>query len=188
MKRSTVILLIVFAALLVLLLAFPRIQNALVTPTNTPTPYSQRFFNFENSDVIAIKVIPQDGQAFEVRRDSDGSWTIPVISSPIDTEAIDSAVTQFVATTVLSMVGEVEDLSVFGLSYPVSFSLTIELKGDSDYQLELGAESPTGKGYYALLSDNSVVVLSKYSLDQFLNLRTDLPILEPTQDTEVPGS
>ncbi|MFZ6027535.1 MAG: DUF4340 domain-containing protein [Chloroflexota bacterium] len=184
-KRLTWILVLAFLALLALLLWMPRWQEALVEPTETPTPSAALLFDVTPEQIVGMRIVSAEGKAFEVERDESGSWIAPGMAA-IDSTAIDSSIDQFVGTQVLNELAEPSDLSLYGLSYPVGYVLTIRFLDGSTHILAHGDVTPTGQGYYALIDNTRLVILSKYSLGRLLDFVDNPPVL--ATPTTVPAA
>jgi hypothetical protein len=178
-KHSTWILVIIFLALLALLLWMPRLQEVLVKPTATPTPFSVKLYNFLPSDVVAFKVVSAAGKAFEAQRDNSNLWFTTGVTETVDSVAIEDSLNQLAGTTILSELSDTTDLAQYGLDFPPDYTLTITLNDGTQHILMPGDVTPTGRGYYARVEDK-VLVLSKYSLGRLLDFVENPPWLVAT--------
>lgn len=184
-KRLTWILVLVFLALLALLLWMPRWQEAMVKPTDTPTPSAALLFDVPPGQIVGLQIVSAEGNAFAIERDGNGVWIAPALASPIDSAVVEESIGQFVGTEVLNELADQSDLSLYGLTYPVDYTLTILFQDGSQHILAHGDVTPTGQGYYALIDDQRLVILSKYSLGRLLDFVSTPPLLAPTP-TAVP--
>lgn len=180
-KRSTWIFLFIFLALLALLMWLPRFQDKLVQPTVTPT-VSEKLFDFLPSDVASVRVVSAQGLAFDVQRDSDSLWLITGVESMVDSTAIEGAVNQAVNATISAVLEDASDLEQYGLAYPPAYTVTFTMQDGTQHIIVLGDVTPTERGYYVQLANDSLVVLSKSNLDTLLGFLEELPIVTPTPE------
>jgi len=180
MKRSTVILLLIFLALVGLLVYLDQREPAgeeAATATAEPVE-----FLFSESDGVpsSIDIQNKDGEQVVIVRNEAGLW---VLEQPIEAEAdqasAQAAASQLTSLRVLSMV-EVAPADV-GLVQP-SYTLTVKLTGNTQKTVRIGDPTPTGSGYYARVGEeNKVFVLSKVGLDALFELLDSPPFSKATE-------
>jgi hypothetical protein len=179
MKRSTVIVLIIFLALVGLVLYLnqrePKAEEANATPTATVE------FLFSENDGLPTRIDIRNkaGEQVAIARNEAGVW---VLEQPIKSDA-DQASAEAAASQVTSLriVSKPEvDPEAAGLVQP-SYTLTVEMTSGTKKSVRIGDLTPTGSGYYARIDDsNKTLIISQTGLDALLTLLKSPPYLEPT--------
>ena len=99
--------------------------------------------------------------------------------------AVESAVTQLLSLRTLSTMQQVPDLKAIGLD-PPAYRILLTLSDGQQITINVGAATPTGSGYYVLVSERPLYVVNKYGIDAFLELVDSPPIQPlPTLDPEM---
>jgi hypothetical protein len=115
----------------------------------------------------------------ELGRDAQGVWALLYPKAEAtDVGAVESAVSQLLSLSVLSDLDEAPSLEAAGLEKP-AYRLLIKLDDGSQELMSVGKLTPTGSGYYVLAGNRGLFLVSKYSLEPFLNLVENPPI-QPT--------
>ena len=186
MKRSTVILLVIFLALVGLMLYLNQKEPApseeeIETATTEPVE-----FLFSESDGLpaSIDIQDRDGNRVVIARNEDGLWVLEMpIEADADQGSAQAAASQLTSLRILSTV-EVAPVDV-GLEQP-SYTLSVKLTGGTQKTVRIGDLTPTGSGYYANVGeDEKVLILSKVGLDALITLLDSPPYLEEIS-TETP--
>jgi hypothetical protein len=160
----------------------PRWQEVLIKPTATvvPTPTAPLLFDAQAGQVVGLQVVSAEGKSFDAKRDSaTGQWVAPDASQLLDSTVVDESVNQLVGTTVLTEFEDKSDLSLYGLA-PADATLTVSFQDGSQHVIAHGEVAPSGQGYYALIDNERLVLLSKYSLGRLLDFVDNPPLLAPT--------
>jgi hypothetical protein len=145
------VVLIALAALLDANLLEPAApETGSVTPTLEP---------LWTVDVISINLIRiQDlkkGTHVEVQKDLKGTWLVmdlPAVEA--DTSAVETAVTNLAKLVITRDYGEGLNPEEFGLEEDSYLLLTVKTSDGQTFELEIGALTPTGTGYYVRMKDN----------------------------------
>lgn len=184
MKRSTVIVLVVFLALVGLVVYLNQREPA-AEETDVPTPEPARFL-FSEIDGLptSIDIQDSDGNQVVIARNDEGAW---VLEKPIEAEAdqasAQAAASQLTALRILSTV-EVAPADV-GLTQP-SHVLTVKLSANTQKNVRIGDLTPTESGYYAQSDESDeVLILSKSGVDALFTLLDSPPVAIKTE-TETP--
>jgi hypothetical protein len=183
MKRSTVIVLVVFLVLVGLMLYLsqkePETQEADITPA---APIE---FLFSDSDGLptSINIKSKTGEQTVLARNEAGAW---VLKKPIETEA-DQASAEAAATQITSLRVEsrLEVAPEAAGLIQASYTLTVETTSGTTKTVRIGDLAPTGIGYYAIIdgSDETLIV-SHTGLDALLTLLESPPVAnEPVTNT-----
>jgi hypothetical protein len=185
-RRSTIILLIILAALV----GLAWYLNHPKTPDQgTPTPSSSTVYLFTPQDgvVNSIKIVSKDGQTVDLERNQDGTWTITQPQmGPADAGLSESSATQ---VTTLSVVNSLEGGNTppeaMGLVDP-SYTFTFTFASGKQYSLTVGDQTPIGSGYYAQLDNNPPVIVDKNGIESLLMLLKTPPYALTATPTEGP--
>ncbi len=118
---------------------------------------------------------------FSLIRNAQGKW---MIAAPVATRADQTVVTALLtAMTTLRYQTKIGAgaLSAFGLS-PASITATVTFPDETTYSLQVGAEAPLGKNYYAVASDGTRGIFTVTSWlrsqldDTLFQLRNKAPV------------
>jgi len=176
-RRSTIIVILILAALVALAFYLQRAKPE-EQAQSTPTAVQKFLFAFD-SPVQGMRLEHSGSGVVEIERDPDGKW---VMTSPpteaTDIGAVEAAVSQLLSIPIVSDLPQAPDLESAGLADP-TYRVLIRLEDGSQELISVGKETPTGSGYYVLVSNRGMFVVSKYSLDPFLRL-VDNPPFAPT--------
>ena len=177
-RRSTWVLLILFAILLAGALFWQRSQDEKATEEPTPTTPAMLL----GLDVIQIRDIQIEnaqGERLLLRRVGGGSWimTEPERQS-LDTQIMSEKLNQLALMSPLSMLSDPPPAGQIGLENP-SYTITVTDESNQDHILEVGAETPTQSGYYIQLNED-VYVVSKFTIDELVDMMVNPPIQIPT--------
>ena len=181
-RRNTWITLAVFLVVLAFAVWWGRFRpegagSAEATPTQTAL--------WEVAPDQIVGMLVEDlttGETVDLELEEDGSWVVrqPEEGS-ITQERAQRALDWLAAPRPRTTIPDPADLLDFGLAEPVS-RVTIRLRDGSTRVFEVGSETPTGTTQYVRLpGQSSVLVVSKYGLEDVLGLLTDvLPTPTPT--------
>jgi hypothetical protein len=196
MRRSTIVLVILFAAVGLLYWYMQKpgnvIKQALATSTATASPSLPDLISPDKGPVSQISVQSANGKTITLKK-AGGVWLVTT-----DREATanqDSS--EMIAQGVLSLhtIAKLEkapDLTSIGLRNP-AYTVSLVLLDGSPYTFKVGNPTVTGSGYYVQANDGSLVVVDKNSIDTLTNLIVQPPFLEtstpsPAPATETPAS
>ena len=181
MKRSTVIVLVIFLAMVGLLFYLNQKESKANEVAVDITPSAVTEFLLSASDGLPtrIDIKSQSGEQVVISRNDAGVW---VLEKPIETEA-DQASAQEAATQLSSLRIE-SRLEVppeaAGLVQP-SYTMTIELSGGTVKTVRIGDLTPTEIGYYAQVEgNNDTLIINRSGTEALLMLLESPPVLEPT--------
>ena len=184
MKRSTVIVLIVFLAL-VGLVVYLNQKEPVVEESDVPTSEPARFLFSENDGLpTSIDIQDSNGNQVVIARNDAGVW---VLEMPIEAEAdqasAQAAASQITSLRILSSV-EVAPADA-GLVQP-SHVLTVKLSADTQKTVRIGDLTPTESGYYSQSNgSDEILILSKSGVDALFTLLDSPPVAIETA-TEIP--
>jgi len=180
-RRSTLVLIVVFAALAAGAFFWQRAQEN-QAPTAAATPGNPPLFTFTGK-ITGLRLERANGGVLELERDAQDAWRlIYPKADDTDTATVESAMSQLITAQVLSSLEEGPSLEAAGLAPPV-YRLLLNLDDGSQAVMNIGNANPTGSGYYVLVNQQGMKIVSKYSLESLLKLLDNPPIL-PTPSPE----
>jgi hypothetical protein len=190
-RRSTLVLLVLFVTLAAGAIYWQRSQDKKGTSNATATPGSQLLFSFKEN-ISGLRLERGSGGILELGRDDQGAWTlIYPKADATDVAAVEGAVSQLISTPVISTLEEGPSMEEAGLATP-AYRLLISLDDGSQVVLNIGNVTPTGAGYYVLVSQQGMSIASKYSLEPILKLLDNPPVKLPDtpspSDQNLPGA
>jgi hypothetical protein len=190
-RTATIILVVIFAALIGLALWLNRPQEAApVVTTGTVTPTLGPLWSFTSVDITEIRFedlenTEGDTPALEMRKDTEGQWILygmlpgdSRLSREANQETVESFVNQLVLLTPSSDLGEDLDLPTFGLDGS-GFRLTVTTATGTTNVLEISRDTtPTGKGYYTKMDGSQrVYVVPTSTINQLFTFLGSQPVL-----------
>lgn len=189
-RRSTVVYIVIFLALVGTLLYFRNreqqpVEDVLITPEAT-TEETRYLFNAEAGLPTSISIIAKTGETVKVTRDAENAWmlTLP-IEAKADAAASEAAASQVTTLRVLDSIPDA-DLDLLGLTVP-DYILNIGFDSDTERIIKVGSVTPSDSGYYVQdTSGGDVLIASKSSLDALLGLLTMPPYLETPTPSPIP--
>ncbi len=182
-RRQTVVVLLVFAALVVLAVVLNRSTGQEPTPELTPTP--EPVWSVESSEIVGLTVEDlRQELTLELARDEEDLWRlVQPEAMPADAARVERAVGWLSEPRPRAEIFDALDLSAFELDEP-HYRIQAELADGGTLELTIGREAPTGGSRYALFSGRlGVLVFSSVGLDEVLQLGPDLiptPTPEPS--------
>ena len=176
-KRSTLILVIVFLLALSGYLLFNRQQEQAAAQI-TPTPSSQPLFELGEREITSLQVSDAGGRAVRLEKIA-GAWTlIDPQAQATDhdrAEALAAQVAALATRSFLESTPETNALRAFGLDAP-AYTIQLKLSDGSALRLAVGAETPTQSGVYVRVDEGRVAVVNTYSLEAITAILDDPPI------------
>jgi hypothetical protein len=181
MRRSTLILLILFALLGALAWYMQQPENAikkaLATSTSTPSIASELLISPEKGPIAQISI--QDAAGKTVRIDkTSGQWIVKTDQDqPADPSLAESAAGQALNLLIIKKLDTAPDPVGTGLDKPV-YTISLNLADGSTFTFKIGKATVTDSGYYTAGPDGAVYILSKSEVDA-LTYYFDAPPLPP---------
>lgn len=174
-RRSTILVLVLFLALVgfAYYLQGPG-KKASVEPT--PTESSQLLFSLQ-APSVELRLEKSGAETVEMNRDQQGTWKL---TSPkadaTDTARIETAVGQLLALQSSINLDLSPSQDAAGLSIP-AYRISIKLEDGTQEIMNVGKETPTKGNYYVQVGNKGIFIVNKYTLDSFLKLVDEPPIL-----------
>jgi hypothetical protein len=186
-RRSTWILLIIFALLVGFAWLFQRYQAnkadnvATITPTTAPV----KLYSLTITEVNNINITDSAGNSIDLYRDPVSfNWAITDV--PVDqgdSFQIESVSSQLLSIQVQETLTQSLPLDSFGLVRP-AYTITMTSSDGTQVVTFVGSPTAIGYGYYVRVDSGPVVIVDKVVMDDVLNLLTNPPLL-PTATPEV---
>lgn len=191
-RKTTWIVLLIFAVLLAAVLLWQRNQDqkaAEATPADVGVVEKQYLFDLEG-EVASLRVEHVGDKSIELVRDAQGQWALAGMpSSVLDSAAMDTVIGQLAALPLVSTLQDIPELEALGLD-PPSYRILVVQKDGAQLVASVGKATPTGSGYYVLTSDRGVYIANEFSLQSILDLVDNPPYLTtpyPLPAEQTPG-
>ncbi len=189
-KRSTWVLLAIFAVLLAVVLLLPKFKGTEAEPTPTETPAIASPFTFAVGDVVEFRVDNRiAGNTLIFKRGEDNTWKLVQPEEELaESNNVEGVVAGIVNINLLSKIDPAPPADVSGLNSPM-YSVTIVNKNGDEEGLLIGNLTPTSSGYYVQADDGQVYVADQNNTYQAIDLAVRPPIeTTPTTATTDQGS
>ncbi len=182
MKKSTWIILGIFAVLLAAFLLYPEIAPSEEEPAEpTATPHVLQ--SLDDQALTSIIYHGLNGETIQLDKVDTLSWTVETHPEGVVTAGnVEEIISYLSELQILAEVSDEKDLAEVGLDEPQQSIAFIHEDG-SAYTLEFGNLTALGDGYYALINGHDIVVLPNRGIDQFGSL-FDSIIHPPTPTPE----
>lgn len=157
----------------------------------TPTVGNDLLLETNGLPVVSIKISTSVEQASQFNallfeKVEQGTWIlVDPAGEQIDSAAIDSAISMIESARVLAKVESEIDTEIIGLS-PPAYKLEIGLENGDVHTILIGDKTPTQDGYYAFVQGGPLIVVSENSVSPFIEMLTNLPIIETQLPTSIP--
>lgn len=173
-RRSTLIVVGLFIAVLALAIYLQRTGKKLVAETPTPTQPAA-LLSLERDSIGRLQIEASDGRIVELERAADGTWRVlQPKNEAADASTIDSALTNLLSLSITSAINPPPPASSTGLDRP-QYVIRISSEGSGDQAIQVGNVTPVGSGYYVKLEDGRVLVTGKFGVDEILKLVLNPP-------------
>jgi Domain of unknown function (DUF4340) len=185
-RRSTFIVLLIFAFLVGFAILFQRYQAnktanlATVTPTVAPV----YLFSLGDAQIDDIKIVGNSGKKIDLYRDPlTSKWAITDISpDQADSSKIDSISSQLRSMQIQETITQTVPPATIGLETP-SYTITLTTSLGTQFVSSVGIKTAIGSGYYIRDTNGKVAIVATTPLDSILQL-VDSPPLLPTATPE----
>lgn len=186
-RRSTWIVLLIFAALVGFTFFFQRYQANKPVDSATATPTTPPVYLFELGDaqINEIKISDSTGKNIDLYRDQLTSlWAIADMPpGQADSAQIDSISTQLRSIQIQEALTQTVPLSSIGLETP-AYTITLTTSTGTQIVTYVGIQTAIGSGYYVRESNGQVAIVSKTPMESILQLVESPPLL-PTATPQV---
>jgi hypothetical protein len=196
MRRSTVVLVFLFAALGLLYWYMQKpgnvIKQALATSTTTSPQSLPDLIRPDQGPVSQISVQRADGKIVTLKK-AGGIWLVATDhEAPANQDTSETIALNALSWRTIAKLEKTLDLASIGLSSP-AYTVSLVLLDGSPYTFKVGNATVTGSGYYVQANDGSIVVVDKYAIDALANmiveppfLVTTTPLPNPATETPIP--
>jgi hypothetical protein len=182
MKKSTWIMLGIFAVLLAAFLLYPKIAPSDEEPVEpTATPHILK--SLDDQALKSILYESPEGETIQLDKVDTLSWTVATHPDGVVTAGnVEEIISYLSGLKILSEVTDDNTLSEVGLDNPQQ-SITFVYEDGSEYALAFGNLTVLGDGYYTLVNGQDIVVLPDGGIAQLGSL-FDAIIHPPTPTPE----
>ena len=190
-RKSTLTLVVILAVLVIsaVFLQQTRWWNSTdldVQPTSTDSPV---LLNLGGKTITAFTMTDNQGRVLKASLDNQQSWFIEQpVGCQSDSSSISYSLSQLQTLKVMVSLEAPPALADVGLATP-TYRLDVTFTDGTTQTVNVGSVVPTGTGYYVQANRESVVVISKNSIDSLFELVSTVcatPTAEPGV-TEMPG-
>lgn len=180
MRRSTIVLLVLFVALGLLYWYTQQpgnaVKKALATSTSTAQPLSD-LIRPDQVPVNQISIQDASGKIVSLKK-SGGIWLLTTDhEAPANQDTSETIAQSVLSLRMVAKLDKAPDLATIGLSKPV-YTVSLVLFDGSPYTFKIGNATVTDSGYYVQANDGSIVVIDKNTIDTLTNLIVDPPVLQ----------
>ena len=179
-RRSTWIVLLIFAVLVGFTFFFQRYQANKTVDSTTATPTVPPAYLFELGDapLSEIKISDRAGKSVDLYRDQLTSlWAISDIPpDQADSAKIDSMSTQLRSIQIQETLTQTVPLTSIGLEMP-AYTITLTTSTGTQIVTFIGIQTAIGSGYYVQVSNGQVAIVGKTPMDSILQLVESPPLL-----------
>ena len=191
MRRSTVVLVFLFAALGLLYWYMQKpgnvIKQALATSTTTAPQSFPDLIRPDQGPVSQISVQRADGKIVTLKK-AGGIWLVATDhEAPANQDTSETIAQGVLSLHTVARLEKVPDLTNIGLTSP-AYTVSLVLLDGSPYTFKVGNATVTGSGYYVQANDGSFVVIDKNSIDALTNLIVEPPFLVTTTPLPNPAT
>jgi hypothetical protein len=166
-------------------------QRPPASPENeaTPIPAAQPLIPLTAEELTRLQVQETSGGVVILEREADGMWElVQPTGMATDPAQVETKLGQLTSLRIKTSLEPAADLSIFGLDSP-AYRVSLSTTAGQEYGLAIGDLTPTGDGYYVQLNGNPPQVVNKISMESFLGILDEPPILlnlEPEASSESP--
>jgi Domain of unknown function (DUF4340) len=171
MRRSTIILLILFVLLGVLVWYMQQpgnpIKTALATSTSIAATTSDVLVSADKGPLTSISIQDTTGKTVVIEK-NDGQWNVKTDQvEPADQSQAESAAGHALNLTIIKKLDTAPDPAGTGLDKP-AYLFSLVLADGSTFSFDVGKPTVTNNGYYVKTTDGTVYILSKSELDSLI--------------------
>jgi len=195
MRRSTIILLIIFFALGIFVWYMQQPANpiklAIATSTITPSFGTDNLISPGNDPIKQISIQDANGKMIIVEK-TNTNWVIKTDKTiPADQSMAESAAGECLNVRILKTLEKTPDPAGTGLDKP-AYLISCKLESGSVVSFKVGKITATGIGYYAEVTNSNVYILGKSEVDALIQILDQPPFLTTIDPgflvgTESPG-
>jgi Domain of unknown function (DUF4340) len=186
-RRSTWILVLIFAIVVGLAWLFQRYQGGKAESTATviPTASLKSLYDFDNKQLDQVDILDSSGNKIGLYRDTTSNqWAVvDVPADKADAFQIESITAQLTGMKITETLDQTPPLDAIGLASP-AYTITMTTSEGVQLVTYVGSPIPTGNGYYLRVGSDPVVIVDKVAMDSILNIITNPPLI-PTPTPEV---
>jgi hypothetical protein len=186
-RRSTWVVLILFALVLAVAIVFEQSQKGKQAEA-TPTAQTANLFDTAGRTITALQITDMEGNQVAMKQDDTGAWTLqqPEGMEP-DTSRIESAVSQVESLQVTTQLENPPAPDIVGLDSP-AYQVEVTFGDGSTQTAFIGDQTPTQNGYYARAGNGPVVIVEKFGVESIVDLVTDPPVIQTPTPTAGEGT
>jgi hypothetical protein len=191
MRRSTIVLLALFAVIGLLYWYMQRpgnaIKQALATSTTTAPESPSGLIRPDQGPVSSITIQQADGKKVTLKH-AGGIWLIATDhEAPANQDSSETIAQDVTSLRIISKLEKAPDFASIGLSNP-AYTVSLVLQDGSPYIFKIGAATVTNSGYYVQANDSSIVVIDKNAIETLTALIIEPPFLQTATPSPAPAT
>ena len=180
MRRTTIVLLVLFVLLGALFWFMQQpgnpIKTAMATSTTLPAASQETLISPDKGPVSALSIQDAAGKTILISKKA-GQWTVnDGQEKPADQSQAESAAGHVLNLTIVKKFETAPDPAGTGLDKP-SFTISATMADGSIFTFMTGKATVTGSGYYAKAPGEIVLILSKSEIEALTHYLAQPPLL-----------
>jgi hypothetical protein len=191
MRRSTFVLVVLFAAIGLLYWYMQKpgnaIKQALATSTTAAPVSPSKLISPDQGPISHISIQRADGKTVTLKQ-AGGIWLVTTdYEAPANQELSQAIAQEILSLRMDTKLEKAPELASIGLNNP-AYTVSLLLQDGSPYTLKIGAATVTDSGYYVQANDGSIGVIDKYALDMLTALIVEPPFLQTATPSPAPAT
>lgn len=170
MKKSTWIMVGIFAVLLAGFLLYPKIAPSQEEEPAEPTATPRSLQSLDDQALASITYIGVDGETVKLEKVESLTWAVTTHpKGRVTAGNVEEILSNLSNLQITANITEISDLSEIGLEDPHQ-SISFIFEDGAEYTLTFGDLTVLEDGYYAQINGEEIVVLPNGSVDQLASL------------------
>jgi len=182
-RRSTWIVLAVFIILISGVIILQRVERNRVDEVidipvlDTPKPVKSLIEFPKGESILGLIIRDAEKNVVDIQRHNESAdWILVFPEGDADIERVNQIISQISSIQINSTLETDLELNVVGLDNP-TYTMRLTLSSGKKLTAYIGDETIAGNSYYVRLAGGGPKVVSKYPVDQIINLLTMPPIM-----------
>jgi len=182
-RKSTIIVVALFALAVTALLLLQNNPNSPLQPTATAvsTTAPSLLSGWDPNEVAQVEYRQADGSVIRLARSANGAWQYGDLG-PAPQGKVEQMLAEMLAMRVISQLPATINLRDFLLDNPQQ-TITIKSAAGRTAIIRIGSMTATQSGYYIKVDENAAVVVGQSSLEIVLDLIKNAQPVTPTPET-----
>ena len=189
-RKTTIILVIIFALLVILLVYSGKTSIGFLGTTPTATQAIKLIDNQEGAGITEITLESLSRPTQRIIKDANGIWFFASDSElMLNQSKINELISMLMLVDIKTLIEDQQPLEPLGLSDPY-YEITLLNKDSIENKIKVGDVTPTSSGYYVQVNENNPAVIAKMSGDYIIDLISGNALVDitPTAPISVFGT